>query len=128
LPLGRIDEQRGSLCVAEAGQTVPFEIKRVYWVFDVPELGERAHHAHREQDELLVAARGEFTVHCDNGEVQSVHTLDSPAFGLLTPAMVWHHLDSFSPGALCLVLASGPYDPAEYVHDYQEFRELTARR
>jgi dTDP-4-dehydrorhamnose 3,5-epimerase-like enzyme len=125
--LGVVEEPRGWLCVAEAFSQVPFEIKRVYWVSGVPPGGERAHHAHREQQELLVAVHGAFTVHCDDGRVRSVHRLNSPASGLLLPEMVWHHLDEFSDGALCLVLASGPYDYGEYVHDYDEFREQTAR-
>ena len=124
--LGVVEEPRGWLCVAEAFSQVPFEIKRVYWLSGVPPGGERAHHAHREQQELLVAARGSFTVHSDDGRVRSVHRLSSPAHGLLPPEMVWHHLAEFSDGALCLVLASGPYDYGEYVHDYDEFRELTA--
>jgi dTDP-4-dehydrorhamnose 3,5-epimerase-like enzyme len=105
---------------------VPFEIKRVYWVFGIPSEGARAHHAHREQEELVVAARGGFTIHCDDGRVRSIYRLDSPALGLLLPALVWHHLDDFSDDALCLVLASGPYDPKEYVYDHDEFVELAA--
>jgi dTDP-4-dehydrorhamnose 3,5-epimerase-like enzyme len=123
--LGVVQEARGWLCVAETSTQVPFEIKRVYWVSGVPAGGERAHHAHREQQELLVAAQGGFTVRCDDGRVSSVYRLTSPATGLLLPEMVWHHLEDFSDGALCLVLASGPYDYDEYVHDYDEFRELT---
>jgi hypothetical protein len=120
-----VEEPRGWLCAAEADGQIPFEIKRVYWVSGVPAAGERAHHAHRQQRELLVAAQGAFTVHCDDGQVRSVHRLNSPAYGLLLPEMVWHHLDEFSGDALCLALASGPYDSTEYVNDYDEFRELT---
>jgi dTDP-4-dehydrorhamnose 3,5-epimerase-like enzyme len=126
--LGQVVEPRGSLCVAEAFRHISFDIRRVYWVFDVPPGGERAHHAHREQHELLVATRGGFTVHCDDGEVKTLYRLDSPAAGLLIPELVWHHLEDFSEGAMCLVLASGPYDPVEYVHDYKEFGELMGRR
>lgn len=121
-----VEEPRGWLSAAEAFSQVPFEFKRVYWLSGVPSGGERAHHAHRDQQELLVAARGAFTVHCDDGRVRSVYRLSSPASGLLLPEMVWHHLDEFSDEALCLVLASGPYDYGEYVHDYDEFREITA--
>ena len=128
MQLRRVDEPRGALCVAEVGQQVPFAIHRVYWVFDVPDGGERAHHAHREQQELVVAVRGGFTVHCDDGAHQSTYTLDSPDTALLLPPMVFHHLDGFSPAAVCLVFASGPYDPSEYVSDYAEFRELIAHR
>jgi hypothetical protein len=117
VPLGQVVEPRGSLCVVEASRHISFEIRRVYWVFDVPPEGERAHHALREQYELLVAARGGFTVHCDDGEVQTAYRLDCPAVGLLIPELVWHHLEDFSEGAMCLALASGPYDPVEYVHD-----------
>jgi len=124
IPLGQVDEDRGSLCVVEASRHISFHIRRVYWVFDVPPGGERAHHAHREQHELLVAARGGFTVHCDDGDVKTVYRLDSPATGLLIPELVWHHLEDFSEGAMCLVLAAGPYDPVEYVHDYEEFGRL----
>jgi mannose-6-phosphate isomerase-like protein (cupin superfamily) len=127
IPLGEVVEPRGSLCVAEASRHISFEIRRVYWVFDVPPGGERAHHAHREQHELLIAVQGGFTVHCDDGEVKTVYRLDSPAVGLLIPKLVWHHLELFSVGAICLVLASGPYDPVEYVHDYEEFGRLMGR-
>jgi oxalate decarboxylase/phosphoglucose isomerase-like protein (cupin superfamily) len=123
--LGRIDEPRGSLCVAEVGQHIPFEVQRVYWVYDVPRGGERAYHAHREQQELLVAAAGAFTVHCEAADgLCSTYRLDSPDVGLLLPPMVFHRLDDFSAGALCLVLASGPYAPSEYVNDLAEFRAL----
>jgi dTDP-4-dehydrorhamnose 3,5-epimerase-like enzyme len=128
VPLRRVDDDRGSLCVAETLWHVPFEIKRTYWVFDVPRGGERGHHAHREQQELLVAADGAFTVHADDGRVRTVHRLDSPAHGLFIPEMVWHHLDDFSHNALCVVLASGPYDESEYIRDHDDFRELTAHR
>ena len=122
VPLGLVEEPRGSLVVAEANCRVPFEIERVYWVFAVPPEGERAHHAHRVQQELLVAVSGAFTVHCDDGQVRTAHRLDSPAYGLFLPEMVWHHLDNFTDGAVCLVLASGPYAYNEYVTDYDEFR------
>lgn len=122
IALPRFDESRGSLCSAEVGELIPFEIQRVFWVFDVPDGSERGRHAHREQWEVLIAARGRFTVHCDDGSSQTAFTLISPDTGLLLPPMVFHHLDSFSPGALCLALASGPYDVSEYVCDYAEFR------
>jgi hypothetical protein len=128
ISLERVDERRGSLCVAEVGRHIPFEIKRAYWIFDVPVGGERARHAHREQSEVLVPVRGAFTVHCDDGVVGTVHPLDSPDEALLLPPMVFHYLDDFAPGSLCLVLASGRYNPSEYVNDYGEFRELIAQR
>jgi mannose-6-phosphate isomerase-like protein (cupin superfamily) len=114
--------------VAEVGRHIPFDVQRAYWIFDVPIIGSRANHAHREQSELLVSARGAFTIHCDDGEVQTAYTLSSPDEALLVPPMVFHRLDNFAPGSLCLVLASGPHHPREYVTDYGEFRELIAQR
>jgi oxalate decarboxylase/phosphoglucose isomerase-like protein (cupin superfamily) len=123
--LDRFDEPRGSLCVAEG---LGFEIKRAYWIFDLPEGAERANHAHREQYEVLVAVHGAFSVHCEDGYGRDSWTLDSPDRGLLIPPMVFHRLDGFSPEALCLVFASGPFEYDEYVHDYDEFRELVSAR
>jgi hypothetical protein len=128
ITLGRVDELRGSLCVAEVGRHIPFDIERAYWIFDVPNGGERANHAHREQSELLVSVRGSFIVHCDDGEVNSFYRLDSPDHGLLLPPMVFHRLGNFAPGSMCLVLSSGPYTPSEYINDYREFRRLHAPR
>jgi mannose-6-phosphate isomerase-like protein (cupin superfamily) len=116
------------LYVAEVGHEVPFKIERAYWISDVPVDGVRANHAHREQSELLVAARGAFTVHCDEGEIRHAQRLDSPDEALLVPPKVFHYLDSFALGSLCLVFASGPYDPSEYVNDYAEFSKLIAKQ
>lgn len=128
LTLGRVDEARGSLCVAEIDRDIPFAIRRAYWIFDVPNGGERANHAHREQSELVIPVRGAFTVQCDDGDSQTAYRLDSPDQALLLPPMVFHRVDDFAPGSLCLVFASGPYDADEYVTDYNEFHELMARR
>src|SRR3954451_1268248 len=95
--LGRVDEPRGSLCVAEVGRHIPFDVQRAYWIFDVPTTGMRADHAHREQSEFLVAARGAFTVHCDDGKVTTSYTVSSPHEALLLPPMVFHRLDNFAP-------------------------------
>ena len=124
--LKRVDETRGSLVVTQVDEQIDFTIQRSYWIFDVPEGGERAHHAHREQDELLVAVQGSFNVHCDDGREQTSYRLDSPAIGLLIPRLVYHHLDDFAAGSVCLVFASGLYDPEEYVTELDEFRRLTA--
>ena len=128
ISLGRIDERRGSLCVAEIDRHVPFEIQRAYWIFDVPSAGVRGDHAHRSQSELLVALQGSITVRCDDGVAQTAYTLDAPDCGLLLAPMVFHDVTEFSAGSICLVLASGRYDPDEYINDYTEFRELIAQR
>lgn len=128
ISLQQIHEQHGSLCVAEVGRHVPFKIERAYWIFGVPTGGERGQHAHREQSELLIPVRGSFIVSCDDGKRKTVYTLDSPGEALLLGPMVFHRLDDFRPGSVCLVFASGPYDPSEYITDYDEFRALIVRR
>jgi hypothetical protein len=121
-------DARGSLCFAESGRHVPFAIERVYWVHGVPRQSRRGHHAHLSVQELVVAAAGAFTVHLDNGISRDTVRLDDPSCGLLVDAGVWRELDSFSPGALCLVLASGAYEEDEYVRDYATFAELAQTR
>lgn len=123
----RFDGQRGSMCVVDAAEHLPFEIQRAYWIFDVPSRVERGGHAHREQSEFLIPVRGAFTVRCDAGDGQTDHRLEAPDEGLLLPPMVFHHMTDFARRSLCLVLASGPYDPSEYVSDYDEFRGLTSQ-
>ena len=116
-----VPDARGNLCFAEANRHVPFPIERVYWVCDIPEHTQRGGHAHRSVRELVVAAAGEFEVHCDNGSHRETFHLDDPSRGLLLAPEVWRQLDGFSAGAVCLVLASGPYDEDEYIRDYAEF-------
>jgi hypothetical protein len=117
---------RGILCFAEGDCQVPFPIERVYWIYGIPGDTHRGRHAHRHVQELVVAAAGEFDVHCDNGTDRDTRHLDSPSCGLLVDPGVWKELDAFSPGAVCLVLASGVYEEDEYERDYSKF--MTAAR
>jgi hypothetical protein len=112
---------RGILCFSEGNCQVPFPIERVYWIYAMPRGAHRGGHAHRDVQELVVAAAGEFNVHCDNGTDHNTNHLDDPSYGLLVDPGVWKELDAFSPGAVCLVLASGVYEEDEYVRDYSEF-------
>jgi WxcM-like protein len=116
-----VHDRRGSLCFTEANRHVPFLIERVYWIYGIPGDTHRGSHSHLSVHELVVAAAGEFDVHCDNRvECGTVH-LDDPSCGLLVGSGVWRELDAFSPDSVCLVLASGPYDEDEYVRDYSAF-------
>jgi hypothetical protein len=117
---------RGILCFAEGNRQVPFPIERVYWIYGIPGETHRGRHAHRKVQELVVAAAGEFNVHCDNGTDHYTSHLDDPACGLLVGPGVWKELDAFSPGAVCLVLASSVYEEDEYERDYSKF--VTAAR
>jgi hypothetical protein len=122
------DGQRGALCVVEGNGNVPFSIERVYWIHNIPSDALRGCHSHRTVQELIVAVAGEFTVHCDNGVERDTIRLDDPARGLLIGSGVWREVDMFSPGSVCLVLASGPYDEDEYVRDYETFNALAHSR
>lgn len=119
--LSVIPDDRGSIVVAEAGTTVPFAIERSYWLHDVPPGAHRGGHAHRALEQLLVAVTGQLTVHLDDGRTQASFTLDRPDAGLLIGTMVWRELSDFSPGAVCLVLASRHYDESDYFRDHAEF-------
>ncbi len=119
--LPKIDDPRGSLTVAEALDAVPFDIKRVYWLYDVPGGGSRGGHAHRRLRQMLVAVSGAFHVTLDNGFERKTVLLNHPYQGLLIERGVWRTLDDFSSGAVCLVLASEHYDAADYMEDYDEF-------
>ena len=126
--LPHVAEPRGSLCVAEAARHVPFAIERVFWIFDVPGDGRRAFHAHREQHEFIVAASGSFSVRAEDRRATEHFVLDSPDKGLFIPELVWVELTEFSPQALCLAFASGPYDEADNIRDHDEYRRLGAGR
>jgi hypothetical protein len=116
----RLDE-RGSLVAIEGGEDIQFVINRVFFFYDVPGGAVRGRHAHRELREFIIAAHGSFTIVVDDGTIQSRHVLDHPSLGLYVPPMNWIELRDFTAGSVCLVLASLPYDEADYYHDYDEF-------
>ena len=122
--LPRIPDRRGSLTVIEGGSHVPFDIARVYYLYDMPNSAVRAGHAHRRLNQLIIAAAGAFNVNLDDGFEQQTMRLNRPDRGLLLRPMVWRTIDGFATGSLCLVLASIPYDEAEYVRDYEEYVRL----
>lgn len=101
---------------------VPFEISRVYYLYDLPLGTSRGGHAHRELEEVLVAAAGSFDVALEDGRQREVIRLDRANSGLYIAPGIWRHLSNFSPGAICLTLASAPYHEADYIRDYHEFR------
>lgn len=120
----RIEDMRGALAVAELGQGLPFAPKRIFFVFEVPSAEVRGEHAHRTCDQFLVCVRGSVSVLVDDGTAREHFRLDSPTCGLLVPARVWAAQFQYSPEAVLLVLASEPYDPADYVRDYDEYLAL----
>lgn len=124
LPL--IRDLRGALVFGEVGQQLPFEIKRVFSIFDVPSADVRGEHAHRTLHEVLICMRGSFVAALDNGVEQDVIRLDTPTVGLHIPPMVWATQYRYSADAILLVLASDVYRPEDYIRDYDDFRALVA--
>jgi hypothetical protein len=124
LPVNR--DRRGNLTFIEGEQDVPFPIRRVYYLYDVPGGAKRAGHAHRQLQQLLIAVAGSFDVVLDDGQAREVVTLNRSYIGLLVPHLVWREIENFASGSVCLVLASEHYDEADYIHDYDEFRGLAA--
>ncbi len=116
----KIHDTRGNLSVIE-GNTIPFEIKRVYYLYDVPSGSERGGHAHIEQQEFLIALSGSFDVVLKDGNSEKTVTLNKPNFGLLIPTGIWRELQNFSSGSVCLVLASAEFDEADYIRDFEDF-------
>lgn len=121
IELPKITDPRGNLTVAEAFTNVPFEIRRAYWVYDVPGGESRGGHAHKRLLQLVIAMSGSFTVTLDNGHEQQKYLLNHPWEGLLIETETWRTLDDFSSGAVCLVLASEPFEEDDYIYDYDEF-------
>lgn len=116
-----VHDSRGNLTFVEAGLHVPFEIKRVYYLYDVPGGAERGGHGHRELHQLIISMSGSFDVHLDDGLQQRSHHLNRSYQGLYVPPMVWRDIDNFSSGSVCMVLASDHFDEADYYRDYDEF-------
>lgn len=121
IDLPKITDPRGNLTVAEAQTMVPFDIKRVYWVYDVPGGESRGGHAHKCLKQFIIALSGSFTVTLDNGFERKTVLLNHPWQGLLIDVNTWRTLDDFSSGAVCLVLASEHYDKDDYIYEYDEF-------
>jgi dTDP-4-dehydrorhamnose 3,5-epimerase-like enzyme len=119
--LKTLNDIRGSLTVIEGWRDIPFEIKRVYYLHGINSDQSRGHHAHKQLRQLMIAASGEFDVLLDDGSSKTVHRLSRPDQGLLIDRMVWHEMYNFTPGAVCLVLASDYYDEKDYFRNYKDF-------
>jgi len=120
LPIPKIQDVRGNLSVIE-GDVIPFAMKRVYYLYDVPSGAERGGHSHKVQQEFLVALSGSFTVVLTDGKDKISVTLNKPNEGLCIPNGIWRELENFSSGSVCLVIASDIFEEADYIRDYNEF-------
>jgi hypothetical protein len=121
IDLPRVTDPRGNLTFIEGGRHVPFEIARVYYLYDVPGGAERGGHGHRRLQQLIVAMSGSFDVTIDDGREKRRHHLNRSYYGLYIAPMLWREIDNFSSGSVCLVLASELYDEGDYFRDYDAF-------
>ena len=120
LSVPKIEDPRGNLSVIE-NNVIPFEMKRVYYLYDVPSGAERGGHSHKEQQEFLVALSGSFDVILHDGQHEKLVTLNKPFEGLLISNGIWRELKNFSSGAVCLVIASAVFEEEDYIRTFSEF-------
>jgi hypothetical protein len=119
--LPRINDPRGNLTFVEANTHIPFEIRRVYYLYDVPGGSERGGHAHEALHQLIIAMSGSFDIHLDDGYNKKTFHLNRSYIGLYVCPMIWRQIDNFSSGAVCMVIASDFYDEQDYYRDYDAF-------
>jgi len=117
-------DRKGNLSIIENCETLPFDVKRVYYLYDVPGGESRGSHAHRDLEQLIIAASGSFKVTLDDGRCKRTFFLNRPYQGLYVKPGIWRDLEDFSSGAVCMVLASEVYQAEDYIHDYDEFLEF----
>ncbi len=122
ITLPRISDPRGNLSIIEQLEQIPFEIKRVHWIYDVPGGEDRGGHAYKETEEFVVALSGSFDVVVDDGNVRKNYSLNRSYFGLYVPKGMWRTMTNFSTNSLALVLSSTEYDEHDYVSDYEEYK------
>jgi len=123
-----IADPRGNLTFIENSNHIPFDIRRVYYLYDVPGGSSRAGHAHKELQQVLIAMSGSFDVELDDGQEKRRFHLNRSYYGLYIPAMVWREIDNFSSGSVCMALASLPFDEPDYYRDYNNFLAAAASK
>ena len=122
IELPKILDERGNLSFIEGKNHIPFEIKRTYWIYDVPGGEIRGGHAYRELYELIIALSGSFDVVLDDGIEKKKFSLNRSYYGLFVPKMIWRHVENFSTNSLALILASDKYDKNDYIRDYEQYK------
>jgi dTDP-4-dehydrorhamnose 3,5-epimerase-like enzyme len=128
IDLPKITDRRGNLTFIEANRHVPFPIRRVYYLYDVPAGAMRGGHAHKKLQQFVIAASGSFTVVIDDGRKRKKFFLNRPHYGLYIPQMVWRELENFSSGSICVVLASEEYAASDYYRSYKRFRKALKKQ
>ncbi|MFD0860684.1 FdtA/QdtA family cupin domain-containing protein [Sungkyunkwania multivorans] len=123
IQIPKVEDLRGNLAIVE-GDSIPFEMKRVYYLYDVPSSAYRGGHAHRSLEQVMIALSGSFDVIFDDGKQKKTITLNKPDRGILIPPGIWREMVNFSSGAVCMVIASEVYDEEDYIRAYSEFQSL----
>jgi len=121
LPLSKINNPAGNITIVERNKNIPFDIQRIYYLYDIPGGESRGGHAHKELHQLIVAASGSFEVLLDDGTNKKIVRLNRPNLGLLVVPGIWRELFEFSSGSICMVLASHKYDETDYLREYNKF-------
>ena len=121
LPLSKIHNRAGNITIVEGQTNIPFDVRRIYYLYDIPGGEDRGGHAHKELHQLIVAASGSFNVLLDDGQNKKIVTLNRPDYGVMVVPGIWRELFEFSSGAICLVLASHKYDEDDYMRSYDQF-------
>lgn len=124
IQLPKILDRRGNLSFIEEDNHVPFDIKRVFWIYDVPGGEKRGGHAYKLSEEFIVALSGSFDITLDDGKTREVVHLNRSYNGLYVPKMVWRELSNFSTNSVAMILSSTYYDPDDYIRDYNDFRKI----
>lgn len=128
LPLNKIHNRAGNITIVEGNVNVPFDVKRIYYLYDIPGGEDRGGHAHKELRQLIVAASGSFNILLDDGHNKKIVTLNRPDYGLLVVPGIWRDLMDFSSGAICMVLASEGYNEKDYIRSYNDFKTYSLSR
>lgn len=121
IQLPRINDPRGNLTFVESGRHIPFDIRRVYYLYDVPGGAERGGHAHKALHQLIIAMSGSFDIHLDDGSSKRTVHMNRSYYGLYVCPMIWRGIDNFSSGAVCMAMVSEYYDELDYYRDYDQF-------
>jgi hypothetical protein len=122
IDLPRFLDLRGNLSFIEEESHIPFEIKRVYWIYDVPGGEHRGGHAFKETDELIIALSGSFDLNLHDGTIEYKYSLNRSYYGVIVPRMIWRMMDNFSTNSLALVIASTDYSVTDYIRDFEEYK------
>lgn len=127
IEIPKITNPLGNLTFIEGGRHIPYEIKRVYYLYDVPGGAERGGHAHKELKQFVIAMSGSFDIHLDDGYHKKSFHLNRSYYGLYICPMIWRTIDNFSSGSVCMVLASNFYDESDYYRNYEDFIEVVRK-